>query len=249
MTIHYDVQDSIAQIRIDRPEKYNAMTLAMYENLGHAFERAGVDQAVRVVLLTGTGERAFCAGADLSESIPALAEGRFDISQWDGAHLKQGFYKPVVAAINGLCFGGGFEIMLATDIRFAAEDAMFSLPEPSMGFVPAGGTLVRLVRQVPYAFAMELMLTAERFTAARMAEVGVINRVVPREQLMETALACARRVAHMGAAAMRITKQAALTLGHLPLDEAFRAEAALGQITFTSPEAQAGLRRFAERKP
>jgi enoyl-CoA hydratase/dehydration protein DpgD len=246
--ITYEVQDHIAHIRFDRPEKLNALTLAMYDALGEAFARADADPDVRVILLGGNGDRAFCVGADLQESIPALAEGRFDISEWDGAHLKQaGFHTPVVAAIGGVCMGGGFEIMLATDIRIAADTAVFALPEASLGFTPAGGTLVRLVRQVPYAFAMELMLTAERFPASRLAEMGLLNRVVPADQVEDVALRYAQSIAQKGQVAVSVIKEAALTLAHLPLDEAFRREAVLGQRAFTSDEAKDGLRRFLSR--
>ncbi len=248
MAIDYEVRDGIATVRIARPEKLNALTLAMYDELSQAFVRAQADADVRVVLLCGSGERAFCVGADLTESIPALAEGRFDISEWDGAHLKQnGFYKPVVAAIHGLCLGGGFEIMLAADIRVASDTAVFAFPEASMGFTPAGGTLVRLTRQIPFAFAMELMLTAERFPAKRLAEMGLLNRVVPPAELEAVALAYARGIAAKGAVAVSVIKEAALTLGHLPFDKAFRQEAVLGQRAFTSPEAKEGLRRFLAR--
>ncbi len=249
MAISYAVDDDgIAHVRFDRPEKLNALTLAMYEQLAEAFVRANDDPQVRVVVLGGNGERAFCVGADLSESIPALAEGRFDISEWDGAHLKQaGFYKPVVAAINGLCMGGGFEIMLAADIRIASETSVFALPEASLGFTPAGGTLVRLVRQIPYALAMELMLTAERFTARRLAEMGLLNRVVPADELEAVALSFARGIARKGRVAVSVIKEAALTLAHMPFDEAFRREAVLGQRAFTSDEARDGLRRFLSR--
>jgi enoyl-CoA hydratase/carnithine racemase len=248
MSIAYTVQDGIATLRIDRPEKLNALTLTMYDELGAAFDRAQADDGVRVILLTGTGERAFCVGADLTESIPALAEGRFEISEWDHAHVKQpGFYKPIVAAINGLCMGGGFEIMLAADIRVASDDAQFSFPEASLGFVPAGGTLVRLARQVPYAYAMELMMTAGRFPAARLAEMGLLNRVVPRAELEEVALSYARAIASNGSVAVRVIKEAVLTLGHLPFDEAFRRESTLGQRAFTCDEAREGLRRFITR--
>jgi len=247
--IGYEVRDRIAHIRFDRPEKLNALTLAMYDALGEAFARADADPEVRVILLGGNGERAFCVGADLGESIPALADGRFDISAWDGAHLKQpGFYTPVVAAIGGLCMGGGFEIMLAADIRVAADTAVFALPEASLGFTPAGGTLVRLVRQIPYAFAMELMLTAERFPAARLAEMGLLNRVVPRADVEAVALQYAQSIAQKGQVAVSVIKEAALTLGHLPFDDAFRREAVLGQRAFTSDEAKDGLRRFMSRE-
>ena len=249
MGISYAVEEGIAHVRFDRPEKLNALTLAMYDELGTCFVRANEDPEVRVILLAGNGDRAFCVGADLGESIPALAEGRFDISEWDDAHIKQpGFYKPIVAAINGLCMGGGFEIMLAADIRVASDKAVFALPEASLGFTPAGGTLVRLVRQIPYAFAMELMLTAERFSAQRLAEMGVLNRVVPTDELESVALDYARGIAQKGRVAVSVIKEAALTLTHLPYDKAFAREAVLGQRAFASVEARAGLQRFMTRK-
>ncbi len=248
MSVNYQKNDAVATIRIDRPEKLNALTLSMYDDLGRAFAEAGLDDEVNVVVLTSTGERAFCVGADLTESIPALAEGRFDISHWDPAHLKiEGFYKPVVSAIKGLCIGGGFEIMLASDIRIAALDAQFQLPEAHHGFVPAGGTLVRLVRQIGYAHAMEIMLTAERFSAGEMLARGVVNRIVDAAEVEPAALELAGRIAKLSSGAVQTIKEAALTLQHLPLKEAFQREAALGQRTFESEDARRGLAAFAKR--
>lgn len=248
MAIDYDKSGAIATIRINRPDKLNALTLAMYDDLGRAFAEANADDGVNVILLAGAGERAFCVGADLTESIPALAEGRFDISHWDPAHLKvEGFYKPVVSAIRGLCLGGGFEVMLATDIRVAAANAQFQLPEAGHGFVPAGGTLVRLVRQIGYAHAMEIMITAERFSSADMLSRGVVNRVVEADEVEPVAMEIATRIASLSPAAVQTIKEAALTLQHLPLADAFHREAALGQRTFTSEDAKRGLAAFAGR--
>lgn len=248
MAVEYIKDGAVATIRLNRPDKLNALTLAMYDDLGRAFAEAGRDDTVNVVLLTGAGERAFCVGADLTESIPALAEGRFDISEWDPAHLKvDGFFKPVVSAIRGLCLGGGFEIMLATDIRIAARDAQFQLPEAGHGFVPAGGTLVRLVRQIGYAHAMEIMLTAERFSAADMLARGVVNRLVDAADVESVATEIAGRIARLSASAVQTIKEAALTLQHLPLKDAFRQEAVLGQRAFTSDDARRGLDAFATR--
>ena len=248
MSIEVTREKAIGTIRIARPEKLNAMTLAMYDALGQAFVELRDDPEIRVVVLTGAGERSFCAGADLTESIPALASDRFDISAWDPAHLKGvAFYKPIVCAINGLCIGAGFEIMLATDIRIAAEGAQFQLPEPSMGFVPAGGTLVRLVRQIGYAPAMEILLTARRFSAFQMKAAGVINQIVPAAEVEKTAFAVAEEIARLSSSAVQTIKEAVLTLQDLPLDEAFAAEAVIGQRTFTSEDARKGLSAFAAR--
>ncbi|OYY12465.1 MAG: enoyl-CoA hydratase [Rhizobiales bacterium 35-68-8] len=248
MTIEFVQAGAVATIRIARPEKLNALSLQMYADLGAAFARARDDDTVNAVVLTGTGARAFCVGADLTESIPALASGRFDISAWDPAHLKgQHFHKPLVCAVRGLCIGGGFEIMLASDIRIAASDAVFQLPEPGHGFVPAGGTLVRLVRQIGYAHAMEMMLTARRFSPAEMLRFGVVNEVVPPEDLEARALEIATGIAALSPNAVQTIKEAALTLQDAPWEEAFAREALLGQRTFTSDDAKRGLAAFASR--
>ncbi|MGM5029260.1 enoyl-CoA hydratase/isomerase family protein [Tardiphaga sp. 20_F10_N6_6] len=248
MAIDFTKDSHVATVRINRPDKMNALTLAMYDDLGRTFHAIKDDDEIRAVVLTGAGDRAFCVGADLRESIPALAADTIDISAWDPAHIKfPGFYKPVISAIRGMCMGGGFEIMLATDIRIAARDAVFQLPEPKHGFVPAGGTLVRLVRQIGYAHAMEIMLTAERFSADDMLAKGVVNRVVDSDQVEPLAYEMAAKIAALSPIAIQTIKEAALTLQDLPLAEAFRVEAALGQRTFTSADAKRGLAAFANR--
>ncbi|WP_439572103.1 enoyl-CoA hydratase/isomerase family protein [Phreatobacter sp.] len=248
MAIQVEQDGAVATIRIARPDKLNALSLAMYEDLGRAFTEAARDDRVRSIVLAGAGDRAFCVGADLTESIPALASDRFDISAWDPAHLKNvPLYKPVVAAIRGLCVGGGFEIMLATDIRIAATDALFQLPEPIHGFVPAGGTLVRLIRQIGHAHAMEILLTAQRFSSADMLTRGVVNRVLPAGEVEPAAMELAARIAALSPTAIQTIKQAALTLQDLPYREAFAQEARLGQATFTSEDARRGLAAFASR--
>jgi enoyl-CoA hydratase len=247
MSISCRFEDGIARICIDRPEKLNALTLAMYEELGAAFRAAAEDERVRVVVLTGAGERAFCVGADLRESIPALARNDIDISAWDTAHLKNLHVdKPVICAVNGLCLGGGFEIMLATDLRIASSTSQFSLPEVSLGLVPAGGTLVRLVRQIGFAPAMEILMTGERFGAEHLLRVGVLNRVIAPERLSETVDEMAHRLVRLSPTALAVIKQAVRELGDLPLPEAFHREAVLGQVAFTSADARRGLAAFAE---
>jgi enoyl-CoA hydratase/carnithine racemase len=244
-----DKTEGVGVITIDRPEKLNALTLAMYEELGDAFAEVGSDPGVGVAILTGAGSRAFCVGADLHESIPALASGRFDISAWDAAHQKHSeLDKPVIAAVNGLCLGGGFEILLSTDIRIASAGAEFALPETGVGVVPAGGTLVRLVRQIPYAFAMDLMLRGTRIDADTANRYGLINGVVPAHELQDAAWAVARDLLSRSRTATATVKRAVRELADLPVEEAFRREAILGQEAFTSDDAREGLDAFAQRR-
>jgi enoyl-CoA hydratase len=248
MGIQVSHEGAVAIVRFARPEKLNALTLAMYDDLGRAFAEIGRDDRINAIMLAGSGDRAFCVGADLGESIPALASGQFDISAWDPAHLKvEGFHKPIVSAVRGLCMGGGFEIMLATDLRIAAEDAVFQFPEVNHGFVPAGGTLVRLVRQIAYAHAMELLLSGRPFSAAELLTRGILNQVVPADQVEPVALALATAIADKSPVAVRTIKEAVQTLYDLPVDEAFAREAILGQRTFTSDRARETLARFASR--
>ncbi|KAA9152780.1 enoyl-CoA hydratase/isomerase family protein [Amycolatopsis acidicola] len=240
---------AVGVIRFDRPDKLNALTLAMYDELGAAFAEVRDDDSLAVAVLTGSGDRAFCVGADLSESIPALAEGRFDISEWDAAHQKHtSLFKPVIAAVNGLCLGGGFEIMLSTDIRVAADTAEFGLPESGVGVVPAGGTLTRLTRQIPYVWAMELMLQGDRIPAAQALRYGLLNEVVPAARLLDAAMERAHRLASRSGTALRTIKEAVLRLGDLPQEQAFHSEALYGQKAFTSADAREGLAAFAERR-
>lgn len=249
-TVTCTITDGIAHVRLDRPDKLNALTLAMYEELGAAFAEVRDDDSLAVAILTGSGDRAFCVGADLTESIPALADGRFDISAWDAAHQKHTtLFKPVIAAINGLCLGGGFEIMLSTDLRISADTAEFGLPESGVGVVPAGGTLTRLTRQIPYAWAMELMLLGDRIPAAQALRYGLLNEVVPAPNLLETALERAHRLVRKSGTALATIKEAVLRLGDLPQDQAFHSEALYGQKAFTSPDAHEGLTAFTERRP
>lgn len=243
------IEDRVAVLTINRPLKLNALTLAMYRELGDAFNQARDDDGIDVVILTGAGERAFCVGADLTESIPALAADKFDISEWDDAHLKsRPFFKPIITAVNGLCLGGGFEIMLATDVRIAASSAVFALPEPTLGIVPAGGTLVRLIRQIGHAHAMEILLSGDRFDADHMARVGVVNRVVPPDRLMDEARRVAARFRTNSAQALHAIKEATFSLYNLGWEAAFAGEARIGQRTFMSEDGKEGLRAFAQRE-
>lgn len=248
--IDYSVVNGIAIIKFNRPEKLNTLTLQMYEDLGNAFKSAAADPNVAVCILTGEGTRSFCVGADLTESIPYLNQGHY-IDEWDAAHLKHvPMHKPVIAAVNGLCMGGGFEIMLSTDIRVASNTAEFALPEVGLGIVPAGGTLVRLARQIPYVKAMELILAAKRITAQTALDYGILNYVVEPDQVMEKAMEIAQQFLSLSTIAVQTAKESVLKLREIPLEQAFETEALLGYKAFTSSDAKEGLDAFYnKRKP
>lgn len=249
MSIDYRAEDGIATITFDRPEKRNSLTLQMYQGLGDAFQQAAGDPSVAVCILTGAGEKAFCVGADLTESIPYLADGHY-IDEWDPAHLKHvKMYKPVIAAVNGMCMGGGFEIMLGTDIRVASSRATFAFPEVGLGIVPAGGTLTRLARQIPYVYAMEAILTGRRFTAQEILNFGILNYVVEPEEVMPKAMELARQFLELSTTAVQTAKESVLKLWDMQLDQAFDTEAMLGYKAFTSMDAREGLAAFYEKRP
>lgn len=248
MSIKYEVQGGIALITLNRPEKLNTLTLQMYEDLGAAFIEAGRDPKVAVCVLTGAGEKAFCVGADLTESIPHLANGHY-IDEWDFAHMKHvAMYKPIIAAVNGFCMGGGFEILFGTDIRVASSKAVFKLPEVSLGIVPAGGTLARLARQIPYARAMELILTGRQITAAEALDYGILNYVVEPAQVMDKAMEIAGSILPLSTTAVQTAKESVLKLLGLPLEAAYDTESMLGYKAFTSADAKEGLAAFYEKR-
>lgn len=248
MAIDYDVMGGIATITINRPEKRNSLTLKMYDDLATAFKRASSDPEVAVIILTGAGDKAFCVGADLTESIPYLADGHY-IDEWDDTHLKHSkVYKPIIAAVNGACMGGGFEILFATDIRVASSKAVFRLPEVSLGIVPAGGTLVRLARQIPYARAMEIILTGRSITAQEAFDYQILNYVVEPENVLEKAREIAEGFLSLSVTAVQCAKESVLKLLNLPMEEAFDTESLLGFKAFTSEDGKEGLKSFYEKR-
>lgn len=238
-----------AFITFNRPEAMNAMTPDGFHQLIEAFQEAGEDKDVRVIILTGTGDKAFCAGADLKETIPAITEGKMDPTFLDEVVLKhKPIWKPIIAAVNGHCLAGGMEILQATDIRIAAENATFGLPEPKWSIMAAAGSLVRLVRQIPYCRAMEILLTGETLTAEEALAIGLINKVVPSSQLLEEAESYADKICKNGPIAVQATKEAVVRLQSLPMELAFHEEWKYANKAFMSADAQEGLKAFAEKR-
>ncbi|CAN7310653.1 crotonase/enoyl-CoA hydratase family protein [Phenylobacterium sp. LjRoot225] len=241
-------------VAINRPEARNAVNEAVHVGLGLALERAEHDAEVRAVVLTGAGDEAFCAGGDLK----AMARGE-RIAPRDRTQAAWGFAgvvahpisKPMIAAVNGFALGGGTELALACDLVVAAETAMFGLPEVKRGIIAAAGGAHRLVQQLPRKLAMEFLLTGERFTAQRALELGFVNRVVPRDQVMAAALALAEKIALNAPLAVQASKRIAngIADGAIETDRAAWAlNDAEAAVIIRSEDGREGPRAFAEKR-
>jgi enoyl-CoA hydratase len=222
--IHYEADGEHAVlITIDRPEARNACDLDHFKALREAWERFAADDQAWVAIVTGVGE-AFFSGADLKTYIPEITKLQAEIAETgvqevDGYRLDDGvravlrnwpLYKPVVAAVNGFCTAGGMEMLGGCDIRVACPEAKFAVMEPKRGLFAGGGTTVRLPRQIPWAQAMEFLLCADLIPAERALEMGLLNAVVPRDQLLDTAREYAQRMIVNAPLAVQATKQSAL---------------------------------------
>jgi crotonobetainyl-CoA hydratase len=203
----YDIREGVGIITLCRPEALNAVNAELSTAVGESLEAAAADPDVRVVVVTGTG-RAFCAGADLKELAkrsPVHAHGH---PEWGfGGIVRHWIDKPVIAAVNGFAMGGGTEIVLACDLVVAAETASFGLPEVKRGLLAAAGGIVRLQRQLPLKRALELALTGDSVDAATAAEWGLVNKVVPVEEVLDAALALANRIAANAPLSVQHTKR------------------------------------------
>lgn len=247
-TVRYEKRDRIAVITMNRPDAMNSLTKEMLIGLEAAFDDFEADPALRVAIFTGAGDRAFCTGLDMKEALPALNEG--DALGYDDPAKRpfQRNYKPIITAVNGMCVAGGLEFMLGTDIRVAVEGAKFGLAEVRWAVVPAGGSHIRLPQQIPWAIAMEMLLTGNTIDAQRAYEIGLVNKVVAPERLMDEALAYAERICENGPLAVRTAKEIAVRA--LNNEPAFVLEKTMAARVFGSADAQEGPRAFAEkRKP
>jgi enoyl-CoA hydratase/carnithine racemase len=251
--ITYETRGRLAYVTINRPERRNAIDPDTSRELKEAFEAFKADDEAWVAILTGTGDQAFSAGADLVAMAQAFVggDGR---PGWDVAFggITRGFecWKPIIAAINGYCLAGGLELALACDIRIAAEHATFGLPEPKRAIIPAAGGTQRLPRAVPLAFAMELLMTGDRFDSETALRFGLVSRVVPGEKLMATAEEVAGRILECGPLAVRYIKESALRGREMSLEDGLKLESQMAGKVFQSEDAREGPTAFAQkRKP
>jgi E-phenylitaconyl-CoA hydratase len=245
--VEYSVEGNIASIVINRPEKMNAMTNAMYEAIGQGFIAAEQDEAVRCVIVTGVGDRAFSAGHDLLEL--GRGGGRGGWQPYRPRRFDNGLQcsKPLIAAINGYCLAGGLELALCCDIRIAVEHAQFGCPEVKWAILHGYGAL-RLPSMVGMSNAMYMLLTGEFVEAATALRMGLVSHVVPREQLMTTVRTVADRIAANGPLAIRLTKELAYRGRELPLFDGLRLYQEYSRLASSSSDARDGTKAFGERR-
>lgn len=255
MAILYEKRGRVAYIPINRPEARNAVDPETLQELSDAWIDFRDDDNLWIGVLTGAGNQSFSAGADLKTLIPRLTgaiPGGGEAIHGGFGGITRGFecWKPMIAAVNGHCFAGGFEMMLACDLRIASENAAFGLTEVSWGIIPAAGGTQRLPRSIPLAKAMEMILTARRISAQEAFELGLINKVVPQAELMNEVERWIATLLERGPLALRAAKQAILQGLNMTLDEGMQLEQRLMAGLLKTEDAREGPLAFAQkRKP
>jgi enoyl-CoA hydratase/carnithine racemase len=246
-----EIRDGVATITLNRPGAANALSMELAAAIGHAFTRVRHEDSVRAVIVTGAGDRAFCAGADLKERrAMTLEETRSFLRSLNAViDAVAVFPRPVIAAINGAAFGGGLELALACDFRLAADSAELGLVETRLGIIPGAGGTQRLARLAGVAVAKELILTGRRVSAARAKELGVVHDVVPAADLLAAAGRLAAELAGAGPLAVTQAKRAIDGGLQLPLAEALVHERDCYEIVLESEDRNEGLAAFAEKRP
>jgi len=262
MSIDYVTgDDHVVTITINRPEARNSLDMEHFFQLRSSWERFGEDDHAYVAIVTGVGQD-FCVGADLKSYIPQLTALQKKMvetqeGEIDGYRLDDGvkavlrdtkLYKPIIAAVNGNCVAGGMEMLGGCDLRVASDIARFGVMEPKRGLFAGGGTTVRLPRQVPYPAAMELLLCADRVSAQRAYEMGLLNEVCRPADLMERALDYAHRITANSPFAVRKTKESVLRGLATDMEEAYGIESEISGQVFSSEDAKEGPKAFAEKR-
>ena len=246
-----DREGHVLTITIDRPEVLNALHLPAHVELSRAFDLYAADPELRVAVVTGAGERAFCVGTDL-KSLAVTGDYEYPYGGFAGITKRFDLCKPVIAAVNGLCLGGGVEILAACDLAIAADHAQFGLPEPKVGLAAlGGGALQRLARTIPMKEAMGLVLTGRRIDASEAKRIGLINEVVPAARLSERVRALVDEVLACAPLAIQASKQVMLqSLAAPGLEAAMTMHYPAAERMLASEDAKEGPRAFAEkRKP
>lgn len=248
--VRSEVRGRVALITIDRQEKRNALNAAVRAAFVDAIEAVNRDADARVVIVTGAGDKAFVAGADIGEF-----EGRTPVDQWRSMKGPTIFAaverspKPVIAAVNGFCLGGGMELALACDVRLASSAARFGQPEVNLGIIPGGGGTQRLPRIVGLGAALRLILSGELIDATEAHRIGLVEEVLPPADLLDRAFALAETMASKSPVALAAAKEATRAALSLSLEDGLKLETSLFQLCFSSEDKAEGVRAFLEKRP
>jgi enoyl-CoA hydratase len=251
-TIRHETGDGIATLTLNRPDVHNAMNDVMRGELTRCFTELATDDDVRVIVVTGAGERAFSAGADIREFVAPQPATRYreQRRRLDFRQAMDRCPQPIVAAIRGFALGGGLELALACDIRIAGDDAQLGLTEVNLAIIPGGGGTQRLPRLVGRGKALEMILTGARLPAAEALRIGLVERVVPAAEVLSSAQALARSLADKAPVALRYAKEAVVKGLELSLADGLRLEGDLSTLLRTTEDRVEGAKAFLEkRKP
>ena len=251
MPIVKTVQDGVAIVTLNRPEAMNSIDPESNEQLLAIWDEISIDEEIRVVVLTGAGERAFCTGADLKKTMPPADSAARQVFRAGTRHSNFGTLqtdKPVIAAINGYALGGGLELALLADIRICSDNAQFGLPEVRVGSIPGAGGTQRLIRAVGHSDAMWMLLTGERIDANEALRIGLVSKVVPFSVLQDTAVNLARAMAANAPLAMTAAKRLAMTGRELPLAGGLELERQAFGVLRDSEDRLEGRRAFADKR-
>lgn len=250
MVLKYTKEGKIATLTLNRPEALNALNIELLSEISRALIDFMRDDNLWVGIITGSGEKAFCAGADIKEALPRLKE--FKNLPWVEPPLFRGLklWKPLVAAVNGHALGGGLELALLCDIRIASENATFGVPEVTLGLIPAWGGTQRLPRAIPPALAAEMLMTGRLINAQEAYRIGLVNKVVPIADLMNTAKQMAEMLCKPSPLAVRAVKKAMWEGLNLPLQQGLELEKELTDFLVDTEDFKEGTSAFIEkRKP
>ena len=243
-------KDGILIVTVDRPKVLNALNAQTVEEIYETFSSARKDDAVKAVIVTGSGDKAFVAGADINElaqKTPITGKETSERGQLIFSFIER-FPKPVIAAINGFALGGGCELALACHIRIASEKAQLGLPEVTLGIIPGYGGTQRMARLLGKGKALELICTGERVGAAEAERIGLVNKVVPPDQLMSAAEEMARKITSRGPLAVRAAIEAVMSGSEMPFEEGQFLEATLFGLLCASEDTKEGMAAFIEKR-
>jgi enoyl-CoA hydratase/carnithine racemase len=251
MPVDYKKEGKIAIFTIDRPKAYNAVDVETWQSLQDSLEDFRDDDNLWVGIITGSGSKAYCAGADINSSLPFMREHAKSDWTYPNTHLfGMDLWKPLIAAINGVALGGGLEIALACDLRIAAEGARLGTPEVTLGVIPGWGGTQRLPRMIPWCKAAEIVLMGKPIDAQEAYRIGLVNKVVPQETLMATAREWAESICQVSPLGVRAAKEAMIRGTDMSLPEGIKLERALFTYLTTTEDFKEGTTAFAEkRKP